>query len=77
MKIHDVLDIFTGLEKMSKIINVDVNHILGYIGYHDKDIEDLLCNITDKYNEFVNADIVKRGEMLGIKIKQNSKEEKD
>ena len=68
MNTQEAIDVVKAIETLADYMDMDFSHIAGNICFLDKEKGAKLRKAVDLYNEFIESDITKRGELLGIKI---------
>jgi len=68
MDVNQALEIKNALLVLSKTLDIKFSVIASNVCFMDKEKFNILKEASDKWSEFENADIVERGEMLGINL---------
>lgn len=68
MEIEKALKVKEALITLSDVLGMNVNEVAANMCLFSKGRQKIIIDASEACNEFDNADIVKRGKMLGIEI---------
>lgn len=68
MEINKALKVRDSLITLSEVLEMEFNQLVAQICFYDDVKFKILKDASDSWSEFENADIVTRGNMLGITI---------
>jgi len=66
----NAIDTFNSIEKLSGILGIENNILIGKIVFLDKDIRSKFVELLKIYNEFGDADFETRADMLGLHLEK-------